>query len=179
MSILGNSILPTSATQSGSGVETVASLAAAGVDILQKFGFFNLGEGGIDNSIRQALSLDTFSIHSNIVANLLTDTVSLAGFSTSSPFSPMARYLDGTTLFLGKYLMPNIYLQALVHLSADRGNNKNGFAFIADDLVLDTEVSLEWSNPLLTVNYFTNPSNFTLYEFIDNFGFTFTKRILF
>lgn len=179
MSILGNSILPTSTTQSGSSVEAVASLAAASVDILQKFGLIGGNGMSIDSTIRNALSLDTFSLHSNIVANLLSDTVSLAGFSSSSPYSPMARYLDGTTLYLGKYLTPDIYLQSLIHLSADRGHEKNGFAFIADDLLLDTEISLEWTNPLVTVTFSTNPSNFTLYDLMDNFGFTLQKRILF
>ena len=179
LSILGQAILPTSAYGETS-LTTVVSMAAASVDVLSKVGILGSVDDGLSSTIRDSLSIDTFSLHTNILSNLVADTVS---FASSSPelntLSPMARYLDGTSLYIGKYLSPDFYLQAMVHLSANRNNEKNSFSFIADDLTMDTEISLEWDNPLCTVTFFSQPVNLTPYGLMENFGFSFRKRIVF
>lgn len=179
MSILGQAILPSTAYGDTS-IATVVSMAAASVDLLSRVGVINGVDNGLTSTIRNSLSIDTFSLHTNILANLVADTVSLASSSSGgNAFSPMARYLDGTSLYIGKYLRSDIYMQALVHLSANRNNNKKGFTFISDDLLMDTEISLEWTNPMCTVTFFSQPVNLTPYGLLDGFGFTLSKRIVF
>lgn len=178
LSILGQAILPTSAYGEDA-VRTVVSAATASIDILSRFGIINPMDTGLSSTIRNSLFLDTFSLHSNILMNILTDTVSLMGIEFYSPYTPLARYLDGTTLFMGKYLTQNLYFQAMLHLSAERTWNQNRFSFIASDLVLDTELSIEWNNPMFTAIFFTQPVNLTAFSLIDGFGFTLMKRMVF
>ena len=90
----------------------------------------------------------------------------------------MARYLDGTTLYLGKYLSPELYLEGMVHLNAEKNLTETSHTFLADDLNLDIEVSLEWDTPMALFTVFTRPENITLYDIIDRFGFGFSKRIV-
>ena len=90
----------------------------------------------------------------------------------------MARYLDGTTLYLGKYISPELYLEGMVHLDAENNITENRHTFLADDLNLDIEISLEWNNPLAVFTIFTRPQNVTFYDLFDSFGFGFSKRIV-
>ena len=50
--------------------------------------------------------------------------------------------------------------------------------FRADDLDLDIEISLEWDNPLALFTFFIQPTNLTLYDMMDSFGFGVSKRIV-
>lgn len=178
MSILGQAILPSTAYGDTS-LTTVVSMATASFDILSRVGVIGSVDNGLASTIKDSLKIDIFSLHTNILSNLVADTVSLAATSSGfSSYSPMARYLDGTSLYMGKYLSPNLYLQAMVHLSANR-NDDNRFSFIADDLNMDMEMSLEWTNPLCTVTFFSQPVTLTPYAIMDNFGFTLSKRIVF
>ena len=178
MSILGGAILPTGVYGDVS-VSSVFSLVSASVDILSRVGILRSSDNGLESSIRDALSLDTFSIHSNIVENILYDTVSLASSNLSEDnVSPMARYLNGTTLYLGKYISPELYFEGMVHLQSSSDREDISHSFIADDLDLDIEISLEWNNPMCTVTFFTRPGNITVYDVMDTFGFEISKRIV-
>ncbi len=178
MSILGGAILPTGVYGDVS-VSSVFSLVSASVDILSRVGILRSSDNGLEASIRNALSLDTFSIHSNIVENILYDTVSFASSNLDSEnVSPMARYLNGTTLYLGKYISPELYFEGMVHLQSSTDREDISHSFIADDLDLDIEISLEWNNPMCTVTFFTRPGNITVYDVMDTFGFEISKRIV-
>ena len=179
MQILGQAILPSSAYGKSS-LTSVASLLTTSVDIMSRVGLIKGNGNGLNQSIKDSLGLDIFSMHSNIVSNILTDTIALSGLgSSASNFSPMARYLNGTSIYLGKYLLPEVYMQALFHLTAEENPGEGRHTFISDDLVLDSEFSIEWENPLCTVTFFTKPVNLTFYSILDGFGFTLSKRLIF
>ena len=179
MQILGQAILPASAYGKSS-LTSVASLLTASVDILSRVGLIKGNGTGLDQSIKESLGLDIFSLHSNIVSNILTDTIALSGLGSSvSDFSPMAKYMNGTSIYIGKYILPEVYMQALFHLTAESNPGENRHTFLSDDLVLDSEFSAEWENPLCTVTFFTKPVNLTFYSILDGFGFTLSKRLIF
>ena len=122
--------------------------------------------------------------HSIAQAEGTTEVKALAGGRTNQvsdgKTGKSASYLDGTTLYMGKYLTPDIYLEAMVHLAADRNNGvENTTSFLTSDLSLDTEISLEWENPLCTVQIFTQPSSLNAFEFFDTLGFALSKRFVF
>ena len=180
MQILGQSILPNSIYGDIS-VSSMVSLVSASVDILSRIGLIsNANDNTLEQSIRSSLALDTFSLHTNIIENLIFDTVSYASSNLDNEaLSPMARYLDGTTLYLGKYLSPELYLEGMVHLDAENNRTESTqHTFLADDLNLDIEISLEWDNPLAVFTFFIQPVNLTLYDVMDSFGFGVSKRIV-
>lgn len=175
MEILGQSILPQSAYGSVS-VGSVASIVTEGFDILSRLGIVTTASNPLSSlsaSLKNLFGVDSFSLHSNIINNILSDTISSVSSSNIGTFSPMARFLNGTTLNVGKYLSQNLYLQFMVHLEAS--NAKNNYTIISDDLALDTELSLEWSNDAFNVTFFTRPSYFSLYSIVDTFGFSISK----
>ena len=175
MEILGQSILPQSAYGSVS-VGSVASIVTEGFDILSRLGIVTTASNPLSSlsaSLKNLFGVDSFSLHSNIINNILSDTISSVSSSNIGTFSPMARFLNGTTLNVGKYLSQNLYLQFMVHLEAS--NAKNNYTIISDDLALDTELSLEWANDAFNVTFFTRPSYFSLYSIVDTFGFSITK----
>ena len=175
LEIMGQSILPTGAYGQVN-LFSVVSLAAAATDVAGKLGYINTANNSaLTESIRISLGLDLFSLRSNIVQNILFDA--LPGSSLSTSFSPLARYLNNTTIFMGKYIGKDYFLQALIHLSAtDRSKIKR--SFVAPDLAIDLELSLEWTNPLGTFSFFTQPNELSIYNIFDTIGFSVTRRIV-
>ncbi len=175
MEILGQSILPTGA-YGEIGLYSVASLAAAATDVAERLGLLELSQTTqLTETIRISLGLDMFSIRSNIVQNILFDALPVTGVMGS--LSPIARYLHNTSIFMGKYIGTNFFLQALVHLSAME-RSKVGSSFLSPDLSIDLELSLDWENPLATISFFTQPSELSFTNILDTMGFSVTKRIV-
>lgn len=177
MEILGQNILPSS-TYGTISVGSVTSLVTEGLDILSRLGIVTTANplSGLSSSLKTVFGVDSFSLHSNIVNNILTDTITSSLTDTYSNLSPMARFLDGTTLNIGKYLSSSFYLQGMVHLAAAT-DVKDKYTFISDDLVLDTEFSLEWMNPAFKITFTTSPSYFSFYSLLDTFKFSISKTI--
>lgn len=179
MEILGQSILPQSAYGNVT-VGSVASLVTEGFDILSRLGIVTTTTNPLSNissTLKEIFGVDSFSLHSNIINNILSDTISSVSSDNIQTFSTMARFLSGTTLNIGKYLSQNLYLQVMVHLEASK--SENAYTIISDDLALDTEISLEWANSAFSVTFFTRPSYFSFYSLFDTFGFSITKSFNF
>ena len=175
MEILGQSILPTGA-YGEIGLYSVASLAAAATDVAERLGLLEVSQTTLlTETIRISLGLDMFSIRSNIVQNILFDALPVTGVMGS--LSPIARYLHNTSIFMGKYIGTNFFLQALVHLSAME-RSKVTSSFLSPDLSIDLELSLDWENPLATISFFTQPSELSFTNILDTMGFSVTKRIV-
>lgn len=175
LEILGQSILPTGAYGQVN-LYSVASLAAAATDVAERLGYIDAGQTtALTESIRISLGLDMFSIRSNILQNILFDA--LPGSNIGNTLTPLARYLNNTSIFMGKYVGREFFLQALVHLTAmDRSRVKR--SFISSDLSLDLELSLDWVNPVGTFSFFTQPNELSFTNILDTIGFSVTKRIV-
>lgn len=173
MSILGNSILPSTAYGS-SNIGSIASLVTSGVDVLSRMGVINTGNGGnLVNIIRESLHVDIFSLRTNIIENFLLTTIFP---DAEHSYSPLATYLNNTSIYLGKYLSDNLYFQIMFYLQA-MDNSVNEASFLTDDLSLDLEISFEWENPLGTFTIFSTPGYLSLPSLMDNFGIRYTKTI--
>lgn len=177
LQILGQSILPSTAYGQVN-VSSVVSLAATATDVISRLGIIDTGSSGLARSIKGSLGLDMFTIRSNIVQNILFDV--LPGTSlVSSTATPLARYLNNTTVFLGKYLGRDFFLQGMIHFSAATNGTGRRGSFLADDLEVDMELSVEWANPMCTFSLFTQPEELSLFNILDTIGFSVTKRIEF
>jgi hypothetical protein len=174
LEILGQSILPTGAYGQVN-LYSVASLAAAATDVAERLGYLQTSQTSLlADSIRISLGLDMFSIRSNILQNILIDA--LPGASLAN-LSPLARYLNNTTIFMGKYVGEQFFLQALVHLTAIDGTEATR-TFIYPDLSLDLELSLDWQNPIGTFSFFTQPNELSFVNILDTIGFSVTRRFV-
>jgi len=177
-SLLGQNILPDS-INSPTSVSSFASLAFATTQTISKLGFINTDTiFSIDKTIREALNLDTLSFRSNILQNILFDT--LPGSFLDDDLSPLAKYLDGTTIYIGKNLGYNLYLQGTLQFTGINSHYSNYTnKFLSDDLQLNLETSLDWDNEIGTFEVFSQPDELSVFNIFDNIGFSVTKTLKF
>jgi len=170
MQILGQSFTSSSSNDSTS----VATIASAATSVFSSLGYIETGGvSTLNKTIASALNLDFFSLKSNIVENLILDT--FIEDPRYSSFSPLARYLNNTTLFMGKYLTPNSKLQIMINLLASNDDSRT--SFISSDLSLDLEMSYEIDTELAKFSVFTNPTQLSILKILDTMGFSVTKTI--
>ena len=181
LAMLGQSVLSSSALDQSLSLSSLASLAATATDALTRVGILESNKNySISGIVRNSLGLDIFSARSNIISNVLIDALP-GDFAGKSNVSMLARYLDGTSIFAGKYLTTDWFIKIRLMLKSENNtNNSNDFGhFLAKDLILDTEVSLDWDTPMGTVSIFTNPRELSVFEILDTIGFSVTKQIQF
>jgi len=181
LAMLGQSVLSSSALDQSLSLSSLASFAATATDALTRVGILESNKSySISGIVRNSLGLDIFSARSNIISNVLIDALP-GDFAGKSNVSMLARYLDGTSIFAGKYLTTDWFIKIRLMLKSENNtNNSNDFGhFLAKDLILDTEVSLDWDTPMGTVSIFTNPRELSVFEILDTIGFSVTKQIQF
>lgn len=119
--------------------------------IVHTGGFF-FGQLGFirsfEEKIKEIFQLDLFSIRTQMLENLV-----LAGvFGEDAPAidtplgTTVGKYLDNTTVFLGKYLSEDLFLEAMVSLRL-RDFPYSNLSF-GEEFVIDTEISIEWDTPI-------------------------------
>lgn len=181
LSLLGQTILPSSSFDQTVSVASVASLAAAATDAISRLGLIESNNNySLTATIRESLGFDIFSLRSNILQNIIIDALP-GQLSGKNDISLLSRYLDGTSLFAGKYLASGVFAQMSFRLKSDTSHNntsKYGH-FLSNDLILDMEFSVDWDNPIGTFTIFTNPQELSAFNILDTIGFSVTKRIQF
>lgn len=176
LELLGQNIVSMGADRE-TGATSVVAVASAATDVISRLGLLQATtiSLGFSNIIRESLGLDVFTIRTNLLQNILLEA--LPGVAADTGVSPIARYLDNTTMYIGKYLLDDFYLQGMLHFRRDYFGSKN--TFLASDLRIDTELSVEWTNPLATFSFFTQPEELSVFDLFDTMGFSITKRFEF
>jgi len=169
MQLLGQSL-------TGTGDNSVASVASAATSVATSLGFINIGGlSELNTNIAKTLHLDSFSFRSNIVENVLAEAID--SDNTENTYSSLSKYLDNTTIYMEKYISDNSHLQLMLNLVASK---KKGVAkFFADDLSMDLQISDELTTPLCNISLFTTPEQLSIPDVLDNMGFSVTKTIYF
>lgn len=178
MRILGRTLLPAPAFDAA-GLSSLASVTAAMTMAAGRLRLISLGEEnfGLANAIRDSLGLDLFSVRSNLVQNILLDAI--PGAALGPGLSPLARYLDGTDIFAGKRLAPDLFIRAAVGFRADPLAGRGGVGIAGGDLRIDFETSLEWETPPAVFTVFARPQELSVFGLFDTIGFSVTKTLRF
>ncbi len=168
ISILGESL---TGSQSSADIK-VSGLATAATSIFSSLGYINSGGiGSLNQTIAKTLNLDIFSLSSNIVENLLLDTINID--SSVENYSPLAKYLNNTSIYMGKYISDTSYFQLIINLLADSSSGSS--SFLASDLSLDLSVSYDIDTPLAKFSLFTKPTQLSIIDILDTIGLSITK----
>jgi len=107
-------------------------------DLVGQFGILT----PFERAIRQILNLDLFSIRTQFLQTLL-----LGKLLGEGPGGAGLNPLDNTTLYLGKYLGTDLFVQALVRFQAAEAVNA------AYNIRTEGELSLEWSTPFFLLEW--------------------------
>jgi len=133
LSILGGNFMES--IGSGSNFDYRDALLTVG-DLFTQFTILK----GIEDTLKSTLGLDLLSIRSSFLTNIVEDK--FISFSGGSNITNFAKYLDNTTLFLGKYFTDDIFIQGLFQFDL---YNNSGYS---EGLNIDSEVKLEWEGPV-------------------------------
>ena len=181
LAMLGQSVLASGALDETLSLSSLAVFAATARETLTRVGVLESNKNySITGIVRSSLGLDIFSARSSILSNVIIDA--LPGETTGrADVSILARYLDHTSLFAGKYVGDNWFVKIRLMLKADSNVrlSKNVGHFLAKDLILDTEISLDWDTPMGTLSVFTQPQELSVFDILDTIGFSVTRQIQF
>ena len=123
-------------------------------DILTQIGVVKTFE----KQMRDRLGLDLFSVRTHLVQNLLENVVSRENEGPRDVDTPsFGRYLDKTSVFLGKYIGADLFLELLLQLRAADPLARDTRDF--GGLDIDTELILEWNTPLFLLEWSLLPRN--------------------
>jgi translocation and assembly module TamB len=113
-----------------------------------------------ETKVRDIFKLDLFSIRTQMIQNILIDRFVDTETAVQELYlDSFGRYLDNTTLYLGKYIGDDIFLQALLQI-----NNQlylNNDLDVTNKLLVESTISLEWQTPLFLLGLSVKP------DFID------------
>ncbi len=143
-SLLGQKVF----TQVGSARVDLTSALLLTSDILSQFSVVRTFE----DRIKDLFHLDLFSFRTQILQNVIIDR--LMNPDTGSQ-GGIGRYLDNTTLFLGKYFGNDIFLEAMIRLRSDDVSAED--LNTAGNLYVESELSFEWKTPLFLLDFSLMP----------------------
>jgi hypothetical protein len=131
----------------------------------------------LQREVRNFLNLDMFSVRTQVLQNVVfqaagwNDSASSSG--TNDDDEPnrtrAGNYFDNTTIFFGKYIGSDIFLQSLFTFRYDETKHEFG------GMSLEPDIGLEMKNPLFNIQMNIvpmHPENW----FIDDISFTLTWR---
>lgn len=143
---------------------SLTSAAVLAGDLVGQFSVIRVFE----QRVKDIFNLDLFSVRTEIIQTLLQERVFARD---ENPIftgdTGLGRYLDNTTIFLGKYFGNDIFLEALFRINA---NTQLVSSYrTANNFTIDSELSLEWKTPLflMDITYAPDLTNFrdTFYNF--------------
>lgn len=110
-----------------------------------------------ESTVREALQLDMFSLRTPVVGNVLVGAIQSARDPLDTSAPSLGQYLDNTTLFLGKYLGTDLFLELLVQLQADDPLSTTTQSLTG--LSVESELSLEWQTPFFLLQWALAPND--------------------
>jgi hypothetical protein len=174
LSLLGQSPLGSPADQD----DYRNLIVSATTDVLAQFGLIRR----LERTVRDFIQLDMFSVRTQVLQNMVfraagiggreANSTSLNTFDEGERSSAVGNYFDNTTVYLGKYFGPNMFLQGMFAFRYDEERRNQEGLPIYQGLTLEPDISFELRNPLFDVrlnltplhpeNLFVNDLSFTL-----------------
>jgi hypothetical protein len=171
-SLLGQTITGTGGEDSGGAMGR--ALLSSTTDVLAQFQVVRRMERGV----RDFLSLDMFSVRTQLIQNaIFENTLYRINRNPVDRKAGVGNYFDNTTVFLGKYITPDFFGQAMLSLRYDAnriepGGLTGGGLSLGGGLILEGDLGIEIKGPLFDIrwnfmplhpeNLFINDMAFTL-----------------
>lgn len=100
----------------------------------------------MENKLRDLMNFDIFSLRTNVIQNAIKMSVS---DQIDMSKITIGNFLDNTTVYIGKYLGSSLYVDAMLHLSLEGGND---FSF-SNGLLFKPEFGLELELPIANIRW--------------------------
>ena len=112
----------------------------------------------IENSLREVLNFDIFSVRTNVLQNTLSYGVKRNSSSSKEIFT-IGNLLDNSTVYMGKYLGSSLYFDTMLHLSLDETVQSYDELTASNSLNLNfqPEFGLELESPFVNIRWSVSP----------------------
>jgi hypothetical protein len=158
--LLGQNIVGGKTTETGN---IAGAFGGAITDVLSQFSVVRR----IERAIRDSLHIDMFSVRTQAISNMVLD---ITGTQTQQDRNRgFGRYFDNTTVFIGKYLTSDLFVQGMLTLRYDDQFSELGQQ---QGLRFEPDIGIELHSPLFDIrwnivpfhseNLFIPDTNFTL-----------------
>ncbi|MFW5788467.1 MAG: translocation/assembly module TamB domain-containing protein [Spirochaetota bacterium] len=132
-------------------------------DVVSQFGIIQ----GFESTVREALQLDLFSIRTQLFQNLLRGVIDQdEEYPLDTSVPSLGQYLDNTTLFMGKYLGTDLFLELLVQLRANEPTGLETQSLAGVEV--ESEFGLEWQTPFFLLEWTFFPRDASTLFLTDN-----------
>ncbi len=130
---------------SSSASEFFGQVAASGIDFLIQNSLFRQ----IESRLREFFHFDIFSFRTPFFQQAL-----LQVFTNNAGKTDPSNFLDNTTVYIGKYIGTDLYLDAMFRLVYTNGSGLDGSS---GRLILQPEIGLELPSPFATIRWSIAP----------------------
>jgi hypothetical protein len=104
----------------------------------------------VESRVRDFLGVDLLSVRSQVLENVVAGAGS-GQEPLDSPQPSFGQYLNNTTLFLGKYVGSDLFLEMLFEAGQTAPNEEA--LLNAGDVGFGAEVGIEWQTPFFLLNW--------------------------
>ena len=129
-------------------------------DILAQFVFFRQFE----RQVRDALGLDMFSVRTRLLQNAVVTGATGIGLTPSliDRGSRVGNYFDNTTVFIGKYIGQDMFIQGMLTMRYDEDS------VVFGGLRFEPDIGIELQSPIVNIRWDFFPSRPENYWLSDN-----------
>jgi len=129
---------------------TTQMVLSSTADILGQF----IGMRTLEKYVRNFLRLDMFSIRTKVLQNVVSSAAEAGlGLSPVDRNNRVGNYFDNTTIFVGKYVGQDMFIQGMLSVSYDENNPGYG------GLKLEPDIGIELQSPLFSIRWDFFPYN--------------------
>lgn len=164
MAMLGSNVF----AQLGSEKVDITSALALTGDLVSQFSIVR----GFEQKVKDIFQLDLFSIRTQMIQNIILDRFMGSGISDNTSSDVFGKYLDNTTIYLGKYFGNSLFLQTMVQLGTTSRFTEDYTA--AESLQIQTTVNLEWETPFFLLDLSIEPDFINPVSSLDNTSLSFS-----
>lgn len=100
----------------------------------------------VENTLRELLNFDIFSIRTNVVQNSLRLSMDE---NTNNKQISVGNFIDNSTVYMGKYFGSSIYVDSMFHWSYDENKIDNGTS--VNGIVFQPEIGFEMTSPFVNI----------------------------
>jgi hypothetical protein len=145
--LLGQSIVGGQESETG---QITGAFGGAISDVLSQFSAVRW----MERAIRDSLHIDMFSIRTQAISNIFLQA---AGAETAQDEKRgIGQYFDNTTVFVGKYLTNDLFVQGMLSVRYD---DQNGYDLKQQELKFEPDIGLELRSPLFDIRWNIIPSH--------------------
>jgi hypothetical protein len=102
-----------------------------------------------EREVRSLFNLDMFSIRTQVLQNAMMQLTGLNQPPAGENRSQFGNYFDNTTIFFGKYIGADMFLQTILSVRYDPARADEAWG----GLKLEPDIGIEWRGPLFNIQW--------------------------